>query len=139
MYPGLTRDREYNIFVLTSWVNISDGHLALEIVFRTKKLQKQCTDTKEMQRSLGSKQAKRLRQRLDDLRASPTLEVMRSLPGRCHELKGDREGELSVDLEHPYRLIFEPANNPVPKKGDGGLDWSRVSGIRILGIEDTHG
>lgn len=108
-------------------------------MFRTKKLQKQCTDTKEAQRSWGRNQAKKLRQRLDELRASQNLEVMRSLPGRCHELKGDRQGQLSVDLEHPYRLILEPANNPIPTKDDGGLDWSRVTGIRILEIEDTHG
>ena len=31
---------------------------------------------------------------------------MRHLPGRCHELKGDREGELTLDLVHPTP-IFE--------------------------------
>jgi len=44
-----------------------------------------------------------------------------------------------VDLDHPYRLIFVPDHNPVPKREDGGLDWSRVTAVIILGVEDTHG
>jgi proteic killer suppression protein len=53
-------------------------------------------------------------------------------------LTGDRRGQLSLDLVHPYRLIIEPADDPVPCKADGGLDWSRVTAIRVLGVEDTH-
>jgi len=60
-------------------------------------------------------------------------------PARCHELTGDRKGQLSVDLKHPYRLIFEPNNDPRPSKPDGGLDWAMVSAVRILEITDTHG
>jgi hypothetical protein len=64
---------------------------------------------------------------------------MRRLPGRCHELTGDRSGQLSLDLDGPYRLIFVPANEPVPLKADGGLDRTRVTAIEIIGVEDTHG
>jgi proteic killer suppression protein len=64
---------------------------------------------------------------------------MRYLPQvRCHELKGDKQGTLAVDLGHPYRLIFEPAINPIPRKSDGGLDWSQVTAIRVLTVEDYH-
>ena len=84
--------------------------------------------------------AKLLRRRLDEFRAAENLEIMRSLPQvRCHELKGNREGTLSVDLDHPYRLIFEPASTPIPRKSDGGLDWTKVTAIRVLTIEDYHG
>lgn len=41
------------------------------------------------------------------MRAAPTLEAMRNLPGRCHELRGNRGGQLSIDLDGPYRLLFE--------------------------------
>ena len=76
---------------------------------------------------------------MDELNAAHTLSIMRTLPqARCHELHASKHGELSVDLEHPYRLIFVPANNPVPKKVDGGLDWDNVTAIEITGIEDTH-
>ena len=50
----------------------------------------------------------------------------------------DAKSQLSVDLDHPYRLIFTPAHDPVPRLEDGGLDWSQVTAITILGVEDTH-
>ncbi|MBW4578676.1 MAG: hypothetical protein KME42_03765 [Tildeniella nuda ZEHNDER 1965/U140] len=63
---------------------------------------------------------------------------MQTLPGRCHELTGDQAGQLSLDLDHPYRLLFIPANDPIPRKKDSGLNWSEVTEVEILGIEDTH-
>jgi proteic killer suppression protein len=63
---------------------------------------------------------------------------MKTLPGRCHELTADRKGQLAIDLDGPYRLIFEPANEPLPIDDSGSLDWSCVTIIRILLIEDYH-
>ena len=57
----------------------------------------------------------------------------------CHELKGNRKGTLAVKLDHRLRLIFKPADEPVPLKADGGLNWKEVRAIRILSIEDYHG
>jgi plasmid maintenance system killer protein len=111
----------------------------LEITFHTNKLAKACNETRIAVATFGLVQAKRLRQRLDDLHAAHDLAVMRSLPGRCHELVADRKGQLSIDLQHPYRLIFVPAHSPIPLKPDGGLDWSAVTRIEILEIADTHG
>lgn len=77
---------------------------------------------------------------MDELRAANNLEEMRSLPqARLHELRGDRDGQLSLDLDHPYRLIIQPACNPIPTKPDGGLDWARVTAILIVEVADTHG
>ena len=95
-------------------------------------------ETKQLVRKHGKQRAKLIRRRLDDLYAAPTLDVMRSLPGRCHELRGNRAGELSMDLDGPYRLLFRPAHVPVPVKEDGGLDWKRVTAIILLGTGDTH-
>jgi len=66
------------------------------------------------------------------------LEDVRNTPGRCHELTGNRAGELTLDLDGPYRLVFKPAHNPLPTKHDGGLDWTQVTAVIILGVEDTH-
>jgi len=65
--------------------------------------------------------ARRISQRLDDLAAAETLEIVCALPGRCHELHGDLCGVLSLDLDHPYRLLIEPTE-PAPRLPDGGLD-----------------
>lgn len=109
----------------------------MDIVFRTSKLRKQCSDDREMHRTWGADQAGRLRQRLDDLLAAANLGVMRHIK-RPHELKGSRAGQISFDLKHPYRLIIEPANDPTPRKPDGGLDWDAVTAVRVLEVTDTH-
>jgi hypothetical protein len=70
--------------------------------------------------------------------AAPNLGVLRTLPGRAHELKGNRKDQISIDLKHPYRLIVEPADDPVPTRADGGLDWDAITAIRVLEVTDTH-
>lgn len=111
----------------------------MDILFQDRTLKKIYNDQSQLTRVYGAKRAKLLRRRLDDLRAVDNLDVIRCFPQtRCHELKGDRKGTLAVDLDHPYRLIFEPANSPVPIKPDGGLDWIRVTAISVLAVEDYH-
>lgn len=111
----------------------------MDISFRTSKLRKTLTKAKKRRRTYGTNSAKKIKRRLDDLRAAECLEDMRHLPGRCHELRGDLKGVLSLDVQHPYRLLFVPAHDPVPKKPDGGLDWTQVTAITIIDIENTHG
>jgi plasmid maintenance system killer protein len=110
----------------------------MDIVFENDKFEKECNNQRLLEKNQGKIRAKKIRQRLDDLRAAKSLEEMRNLPGRCHELLHNRAGQLSLDLDHPYRLIFEPAHEPIPVKPDGGLDWKEVSTIKIIGVEDTH-
>jgi len=112
----------------------------VDILFQDQKLANICNSESSLIRKHGPRRATLLRRRLDQFRAAENLEVLRSLPQvRCHELKGDRAGTLAVDLDHPYRLIFEPANNPVPRKPDGGLYWTAITVIRVLCVEDYHG
>ena len=112
----------------------------MDILFRDSRLRRQCNDKSLLERRQGSRRAELINRRLDELRAANALADIRKLPGpRCHELTGNRAGQLTVDLDHPYRLVFEPADRPVQRLEDGGLDWSRVTAVRILAIEDTHG
>ncbi len=111
----------------------------MKILFRKRKLHKLANDYRVAERQLGKVRARKLRLRLDELDAAAALEDLRNLPqARCHELKGNRKRQLSVDLDHPYRLIFQPANRPLPTKEDGGLDWKRVTAVEIIEITDTH-
>lgn len=81
----------------------------------------------------------KLKQRMMELAAANSLtDISRLPPARCHELTGNRNGQLSVDLEHPYRLLFIPAHSPIPQRKEGGLDWTAVSEIEIIAITDTH-
>jgi plasmid maintenance system killer protein len=109
------------------------------ILFKNTKLEKELSEEKQLTRKHGSKRAEIIKRRLTTMEAADVLDHLRFLPQlRCHELTGNLKGKLSVDLDHPYRLIFEPANYPTPKKPDGGLDWARVTELRILDIKDTH-
>ena len=110
----------------------------MDIVFKNNKFEEECNNQRLLEKRHGQERAKRIRRRLDDLRAAKILEDMRNLPGRCHELLHNRSGQLSLDLDHPHRLIFEPADEPIPKKPDGGIDWTKVTAVMILGVEDTH-
>lgn len=110
----------------------------MEILFCNGRLERECCDATVRRKRYGDERARRLGRRLDDLRAASTLAVMKTLPGRCHELTADRKGQLAIDLDGPYRLIFEPANEPLPVDDNGSLDWSRVTMIRMLLIEDYH-
>lgn len=111
----------------------------MDILFCQKRLKKLCNNHKSLIRRYGQRRADAIRRRLDELRAASSLWDLRYLPQtRCHELKGNRSGQLSVDLDQPYRLIFRPATHPIPAKADGGLDWNKITAVEIIGIEDTH-
>lgn len=110
----------------------------MEISYKTRKLEKRLTDPKELSKSFGQLAVK-VNQRLKDLTDADNLAIMRTIPAaRCHELAGDRIGELAVDVSGNYRMIFEPNHDPIPKKDDGGLDWEEVLKIQINAIEDYH-
>lgn len=114
----------------------------MEILFASKKLQKQFNQQKELQKVHGPRRAKLLAIVMATLRGAPTLGTFAppySPPHRCHELTGNKKGQLSVDLDHPYRLVFKPEHDPLPQRPEGGLDWNQVTAIKILGVEDTHG
>jgi len=111
----------------------------VNIEFQSPKFCKECNDFKLLVRKYGQSQAKKILQRLDELHAADHLSDISHLPPpRLHELVKNRAGQFSVDLVHPYRLLFIPANEPVPKKPDGGVDLSQVTAVMILGVEDTH-
>lgn len=110
----------------------------MDVLFVSEKLQKQLSSQRDLQRKWGATGAKRITLRLQQLAAARTLGDMRRLPGRCHELVGDRNGELAIDVHQGHRLIFRPTAHPPPEKGDGGLDWSQVESITVTEIVDYH-
>lgn len=83
--------------------------------------------------------ARRVNQRIIELSVADNLAIMRTIPAAgCHELTGDRWGELAVEVSGNYRIIFEPDHDPFPRQKDGGLNWEEVKRIRINGVEDYH-
>jgi proteic killer suppression protein len=110
----------------------------MEVTFANDRLHKLCNSASKLNGKYGARMAKIIRRRLADLEAAESLEVMQLLPGRCHELTENLSGHLAMDLEHPDRLVFKPANQPLPVDGSGRLDWSKVTKVEIVGIGDYH-
>ena len=108
----------------------------MKVRFKSFRLAQLCTNQKELVRKYGRPVAEKVEARLFQLSSVTTLAEMRYLPGRCHELKVDRSGELSVRLHGGFRLIFLPGNLLVG--GSAGLDWSSVTEVIVTGIKNYH-
>jgi len=109
----------------------------VRLEFRTTKLEKQCASERSRKKAFGDERGRRLGRRLSALLAASTLEDLRSAPGRLHELKGDRAGQYSIDLDGPYRLILEAVGDD-ETSAPGNTAWSQITTVRIHSIEDTH-
>ena len=110
----------------------------MNLNFSDNKLEKYANNDRTGSKKLGEKRFKKYKQRLDQLKASKTLEDVRFQPGRFHELTSDRKGQWACELDHPYRLIFEPQENPIPIDSDGKYIWVEIKGVEIIEIDDYH-
>lgn len=110
----------------------------VEILFDDNKLKKIVNDMKSLQKAYGQIGANLIRRRLDDLSAAKTLEDVRFLPGKYHELGENRKGQLAVHVKEPYRLIFVPNHNPIPMKENGALCWTSITSIKVIEIANYH-
>lgn len=106
-----------------------------------KKLKRTIEDDKERIKRYGPEMAKKILIRMGVLRAAETLADFWppfSPPERCHELKGNLDGTFSMDLKHPYRLLFWPIDPPSDEIADEKQRWQAINSIEIIKIEDTH-
>ena len=110
----------------------------MNITFSEKTLRKVVNDDRKLIKRLGKKRAKLIKLRLDDMAAADTLEDLRNVAGNYHELKGNRKGEWACSLDHPYRLIFVPHEDPIPTDENDKYIWIEIRGIDITEIVDYH-
>ena len=121
----------------------------MEIVYKSRTLQRICTDFSAASRKHGNRMASIIQIRIAQIQSADNIEsLVEGKVGRCHALKGARAGrefalsltlasnsELAklrasgaahaMDLVHPYRLIFE-------KQGE------LIQIARITEIADYH-
>ena len=112
----------------------------MKVSFRTKKLAKTASKEKKLRKKYGE-QAKKINLRLQQLQSADTLAIYAQLDplARLHQLTGDRDEQFAVKVSGNCRLIFEVANNPIPRTEDEGIDRSRVTEITVLELsEDYH-
>lgn len=110
----------------------------MEITFQTSTIAKMFNSDRLLQKAYP-RIAKKIMTRLATLKAAETLDqVPTTPPDRRHQLKGNRDEQYAVDLDHRYRLIFEPDHDPIPRKEDGGIDLKKVNAITIIEVIDYH-
>lgn len=86
----------------------------MQIAYKTRKIEKVCTNAYEAEKKHGKEMAAKIHQRIDEIYAVDTVEEMMHFKiGRCHSLTGNRKNQYAVDLVHPYRLIFEKIGNDI--------------------------
>jgi plasmid maintenance system killer protein len=111
----------------------------MRVTFTRAKLAKDCSSDRERQRRFGAERAHKLKLRLDQMQAAASIAELMTLPGaRCHQLNADRDDQFSVDLDGPYRLIFEVDMFPVPRRPDKGIDLDAIDAVVVIEIADTH-
>lgn len=98
----------------------------MEIVYKTRKIQRVCEDASTATRAHGERMALLIHQRVDELRAAMSVEMLVQFRiGGCHPLTGNRASQYGMDLVHPYRLVFEKVS-------------TNTLEVRILEIVDYH-
>jgi toxin HigB-1 len=110
----------------------------MNIIFKDNKLKKYANNDSLAIRKLGKIRAKIYKARLDDISVAESIEELRNVPGNYHELTQNRKGQWACDLDQPYRLIFEPQENPIPVDDDGKYIWIEIKGVKIKEIINYH-
>jgi proteic killer suppression protein len=102
----------------------------LEVLYEDKKLQKLCTDEKEMRKKRADLAGKlRLR-----IKALETAKTVGELPthdplGKWHSLDANLNGLWSGKLSGNYRLLIRPEGSEEP--------WGAVT-VTVIDIDDYH-
>lgn len=115
-----------------------NNFMNMKVTFGDKKLEKAAKDERKCYKELGQDRGERYLKRLNALYSANTLEDVRYLPGRFHELTENRKGHWACDLDHPYRLIFKPHEDPIPEDENHKYIWAEILGVEIEEIVDYH-
>jgi len=111
----------------------------MEIKYSSNRLEKSVSSPKEIVKNYGTR-AKKVKQRLDELKAAANLAVMMTIPAAdCHELDGNRKGQFAVQISGNHRIIFLADQATLTIKENGQTDFTAITIIEILNIgEDYH-
>ena len=108
----------------------------MEILFGDAKLRELCEQQRAAERAFGKAPARRLRARFADLQAASCVTDLAA--GHPHPLKGDRAGQLAIELAGGRRLVIEPAPGLAARNLGGSVAWAQVTAVRIVFIGDYH-
>lgn len=91
--------------------------------------------------TFGKQMAKLIARRLSHARVAKSLAdlMAQGFPGRWHWLTGDRRLQISADLDHPRRLLFEPGHPYTDfTEENGSLNAKGITILIVVEVADTH-
>ncbi len=104
----------------------------MKINFKSKKLKKKFETRKELERTYGARQAKKITQSMNELYAAESLQDIKHIPSsRLHQLSGNYKNYFAIDLVHPYRLIIKPEDGKIE-------DLRTITLVEVFKVEDYH-
>lgn len=113
--------------------------IPLDIQFSTRKLERVINNKRDLIRKYGDRMARTIMVRMAVLKGADHLGLVPvDKPDRRHQLTGPLKDHFAVDLVHPFRLVFRPDHQPIPRKNDGGIDLEAVTAIEIAKVIDYH-
>ena len=84
------------------------------IIYKNKKIEKQCKDYREAKKTYNDNVAEKLHSVINFIENSESLMDVKNMPSfHLHPLSGDRKGTYAIDLGRRlgYRLIVIPLDN----------------------------
>lgn len=103
----------------------------MELAFDSRALRTMCESETVAKRNLGTKVAETLKHRLGDLRAATSINEV--IVGQPRLLDAE---QMVIDLCDGYHIIFSANHPKKPISEDGALDWTKVSRVKILRIDN---
>ncbi len=104
----------------------------MDLSYKDSKLKKILEDGRAIRKNYGSKQERKIIQRINELQAAVSLyDISMNPSANLHPLLGDRIGCFAVDVAQPFRIILKPQNGILS-------DLKTISSIKILEIVNYH-
>lgn len=109
----------------------------MELTYKNEKLQNICENSKynkELVKKYGIEVAKKLPQRIKELKAFNSLnDVPTNPPFRRHKLTGDRDNQFAISITNQYRLIFRQKENNIIIE-----DLRKIKEIEIMEVSKHY-
>lgn len=109
----------------------------MKLTFKSVPLQRLLESQKMIQKTYGRDSERKIQQQMALLGSAESMQDVFSGPGKWHELTGNRKRQCSGNAGGGLRILIEPVP-PVPLREDGGVEWTKIDAVRIVGVEDYH-
>ena len=107
-------------------------------IYITSKLNKHFSTPSNLKKKYGDR-ADKILMIVSVLDSAPDLSHILSLRSLgLHRLTGNKKNHFGITINRNYRLIIKPYKSDIPYDSHGNIEYSDITSIEILDIEDYH-